>query len=37
MNAFPMRELEAALRLRFDTFLMMVHHTLNPGKPYLDN
>lgn len=32
-----LRDLDAALRLRFDIFLMMVYYTLNPGKLYLDN
>lgn len=34
MNQLAFRELDAALRLRFDIFLMMVHYTLNPGVPY---
>ena len=37
MSMFNIRDLDAALRLRFDIFLMMVCYTLNPGKPYLDN
>lgn len=37
MSMLNIRDLDAALRLRFDIFLMMVYYTLNPGKPYLDN
>lgn len=37
MSTFKLEDLDAALRLRFDMFLMMVHYTVNPGKPYLDN
>ncbi|MEO6947420.1 MAG: phage terminase large subunit [Nitrobacter sp.] len=37
MSIPKIRELDSALRLRFDIFLMMVHYTVNPGKPYLDN
>lgn len=37
MSMLNIRDLDAALRLRFDIFLMMVCYTLNPGKPYLDN
>lgn len=37
MNIPNLRDLDAALRLRFDIFLMMVFLTLNPGKPYFDN
>jgi predicted phage terminase large subunit-like protein len=37
MSTFKVEYLDAALRLRFDTFLRRVHHTINPGKPYRDN
>lgn len=37
MDALALRQLDAALRLRFDIFLMMVFYTVNPGKQYLDN
>jgi predicted phage terminase large subunit-like protein len=37
MSTSRLRALDAAVRLRFDIFLMMVHHTLNPGKTFLDN
>jgi hypothetical protein len=36
MNANELREFGAALRLRFDMFLMMVFYTLNPGKQFHD-
>src|SRR5256885_807679 len=37
MDQLALRELDAAMRTRFDIFLMMAHHTINPGVPYLDN
>jgi predicted phage terminase large subunit-like protein len=37
MDRLALRELDAALRTRFDIFLMMVHHTVNPERPYLHN
>lgn len=37
MDQTDLRALDAALRTRFDIFLMMVHATLNPGVPYLDS
>jgi hypothetical protein len=37
MDQLALRELDAALRTRLDIFLMMAHHTINPGVPYLDN
>ena len=37
MDRFALRELDAAVRTRFDIFLMMVFHTVNPGDPYFDN
>jgi hypothetical protein len=37
MDQLAFRELDAAMRTRFDIFLMMAHHTINPGVSYLDN
>jgi predicted phage terminase large subunit-like protein len=37
MDRLALRELDAALRTRFDIFLMMVYRTVNPEKPYLHN
>lgn len=37
MDRLALRELDSALRTRFDIFLMMVYHTVNPDRPYLHN
>ncbi len=37
MDQPALRDFDAALRTRFDAFLMMVHHTVNPGVPFLEN
>jgi predicted phage terminase large subunit-like protein len=37
MTPAVLRGLDAALRSRFDIFLAMCHHTVNPGVPYLDS
>lgn len=37
MDQLALRELDAAIRTRFDIFLMMAFHTINPGSRYLDN
>ena len=37
MQANEVRELDAALRLRFDLFLMRCFLTVNPGANFMDN
>jgi predicted phage terminase large subunit-like protein len=37
MDALALRELDAALRLRFDLFLMRCFLTINPGAIFMDN